>query len=46
VLTRKGDSVTAKPGREYQLHAMRTDGRVYGWIVDNSSGEVVAGAKP
>lgn len=39
---------TAKGGHVYQLHTNvdGLEGRVWAWIVDNSSGEIVGGKKP
>ena len=39
---------TAKGGHVYQLHTRveGLEGRVWAWIVDNNSGEIVGGKKP
>lgn len=36
----------AKVGHTYELRATNVMGRVWSWIVDNNTGEIVAGQKP
>lgn len=37
---------TAQKGHRYQLDAEREDGELWAWIIDQASGEIVAGEQP
>lgn len=41
-----GVNLNAKAGHGYELHTILTGERIWTWVVDKNSGEVVAGAKP
>ena len=41
-----GVNLNAKAGHGYELHTSSTGERIWTWVVDKNSGEVVAGAKP